>query len=101
MRAIFVGSGLLKQLSSTTSPINQRTFSTSRISLKSYGFIGLGQMGYQMAKNLRAKIGESDSLTVYDVSAKAMESLQQEAGNVSIAKSAREVAEKAVRCLCL
>lgn len=50
-----------------------------------------------MAKNLRAKIEESDTLIVYDVNADATKKLQEEAGNVEVAQSVREVAEKAVR----
>lgn len=50
-----------------------------------------------MAKNLRAKIADSDSLIVYDVFPAATEKLQKEANNVDVAKSVREVAEKAVR----
>lgn len=49
-----------------------------------------------MAKNLRAKINDSDSLIVYDITTAAVEKLQKEAGNVDAAKSVREVAEKAV-----
>lgn len=49
-----------------------------------------------MAKNLRAKIAESDTMIVYDVTSAATEKLQKEAGNVKVAKNVREVAEKAV-----
>lgn len=54
-----------------------------------------------MAKNLRAKIGKSDTLIVYDVSSDAVQKLQKEAdGEVEAAKSVREVAEKAVSAAC-
>lgn len=49
-----------------------------------------------MAKNLRAKIDESDSLIVFDVNAEACEKLKKEVGNVDIAKDVQEVGEKAV-----
>ena len=50
-----------------------------------------------MAKNLRAKIAESDTLVVNDVNPEACSKLQKEVGNIEIAKSVREVAEKTVR----
>lgn len=52
-----------------------------------------------MAKNLRAKIPEGDSLTIYDVNTSSMDKLSSEASskNLHIAKSPREVAEKSVR----
>lgn len=53
-----------------------------------------------MAKNLRAKIPEGDSLTVFDVNAATLERFVKEAqpGNVTVAKAPREVVENAVRC---
>lgn len=53
--------------------------------------------GYQMAKNLRTKIEDSDTLTVYDVNPGATKKLQEEAGKIDVAQNVREVAEKAVR----
>ena len=51
-----------------------------------------------MAKNLRAKIPEGDSLTVFDVSQATLEKFSVEATptGVVIAKSPREVVENAV-----
>ena len=51
-----------------------------------------------MAKNLRAKIPEADTMTVFDVNAASLEKFSQEASpsGVIIAKSPREVAENAV-----
>lgn len=51
-----------------------------------------------MAKNLRAKIPEGDSLTVFDVSQATLERFSVEAtpAGVVIAKSPREVVENAV-----
>ena len=49
-----------------------------------------------MARNLRTKISESDTMVIHDVNPTACESLAKEIGNVEVAKSVREVAEKAV-----
>lgn len=51
-----------------------------------------------MAKNLRAKIPETDTLTIFDVNASSLEKFSQEAtpSGVVIAKSPREVVENAV-----
>ena len=49
-----------------------------------------------MAKNLRAKIQESDTMVIHDVNSKALEKFKSEVGNVEVAKSVREVAEKTV-----
>ncbi|CEL01814.1 Putative 3-hydroxyisobutyrate dehydrogenase [Aspergillus calidoustus] len=47
-----------------------------------YGFIGLGQMGHGMAKNLRAKIPNSDTLYIYDVNSEGG-SMGSEKGTLS------------------
>ncbi|KAJ5096487.1 hypothetical protein NUU61_005843 [Penicillium alfredii] len=88
-------------------PSMARTFSTTSHRDATWGFIGLGQMGYNMAKNLRAKIPISDTLIVRDVNEETIKRFvaeNQEArrssgtspdqGKVEIAESAREVAEK-------
>ena len=49
-----------------------------------------------MAKNLRAKIQESDTMVIHDVNTKALEKFKSEVGNVEVAKNVREVAEKTV-----
>lgn len=53
--------------------------------------------GYPMAKNLRAKIPEGDSMTIFDVNKTAVERFVQEAGNVKAASTPREVVEQSVR----
>ena len=55
-----------------------------------------------MAKNLRAKIPEGDTLTIFDVNSASLEKFSQEAtpSGVVVAKSPREVAEKAVSERC-
>ena len=50
-----------------------------------------------MAKNLRSKIAESDTLIVHDVNETALKQFAEEVGgNVTVAKTVREVAENAV-----
>ena len=49
-----------------------------------------------MAKNLRAKIAESDTMLIHDVNPAVTQKFAQEVGKVSIAENVREVAEKAV-----
>ncbi|KAF3385195.1 hypothetical protein F1880_003074 [Penicillium rolfsii] len=84
-----------------------RAFSTTLHRDATWGFVGLGQMGYNMAKNLRAKIPASDTLIVRDVNEEAVKRFVAEAqeaarnngagadeGRVEIAENAREVAEK-------
>ncbi|KAL5596733.1 hypothetical protein BROUX41_006575 [Berkeleyomyces rouxiae] len=48
-----------------------RWISRSSARLANYGFIGLGQMGFQMARNLQSKLSASDNLAVFDVNASA------------------------------
>ena len=50
-----------------------------------------------MAKNLRSKIPESDTMVIHDVNQTALDKFKSEMGNVEIAKNVREVAEKTVR----
>ncbi|KAJ5760391.1 hypothetical protein N7520_007547 [Penicillium odoratum] len=84
-----------------------RAFSTTQHRDATWGFIGLGQMGYNMAKNLRAKIPASDTLIVRDVNEEAARRFLTEAKEIAhkdgagademrveIAANAREVAEK-------
>ncbi|GAB7362748.1 hypothetical protein MBLNU230_g3053t2 [Neophaeotheca triangularis] len=86
-------SPLKRALGQTASLNGGRTFATSSRLDASYGFIGLGQMGYPMAKNLRSKIGQNDSLRVHDVNPAVTQRFAEEMGNVTVAKDVREVAE--------
>ena len=52
-----------------------------------------------MAKNLRTKIPDSDTMVIHDVNTKACESFAEEVGKVEIAKNVREVAERTVRAV--
>ena len=49
-----------------------------------------------MAKNLRAKIPQSDTLIIHDVNPAVTEQFKSEIGNAEIAQNVREVAEKTV-----
>lgn len=54
-----------------------------------------------MAKNLRNKLPESDTLVIQDINQDATASFAKEAsGKVEIAQSVREVAEKSVSHYC-
>ncbi|KAB5576386.1 NAD binding domain of 6-phosphogluconate dehydrogenase-domain-containing protein [Coniochaeta sp. 2T2.1] len=53
-------------------------FSTTPRRLDNYAFIGLGQMGFQMARNLQSKLSPSDTVRIYDINKDAMEKLGQE-----------------------
>jgi 3-hydroxyisobutyrate dehydrogenase-like beta-hydroxyacid dehydrogenase len=56
------------------------------------------QIGYPMAKNLRAKIPAEDTLFVHDVNTAATKQfLDEHPQGVRVAENVREVAEKAVR----
>lgn len=50
-----------------------------------------------MAKNLRQKIQKSDTMVINDVNDAATQKFVEEVGNVTIAKTVREVAEQTVR----
>lgn len=66
--------------------------------VKSYGFIGLGIMGYGMAKNLRSKLPEQSDLIVCELNqARRGEFVQTTPGNVQVAKTPLEVVHKSVR----
>ncbi|KAK3721039.1 hypothetical protein LTR37_003329 [Vermiconidia calcicola] len=95
MRAVTATAAPLRQaFSNLAGPACRRSFATSSRLDAGYGFIGLGRMGFPMAKNLRAKIPESDTMVIHDVNPAVTESFAKEVGNVEIAKNVREVAEK-------
>ncbi|ENH74958.1 3-hydroxyisobutyrate dehydrogenase, mitochondrial [Fusarium oxysporum f. sp. cubense race 1] len=65
---------------------------------KSFGFIGLGIMGLGMAKNLRAKIPTDAVLNICEVNKpRRDEFVASKTGDIRIADSPREIAEKSVR----
>lgn len=49
-----------------------------------------------MAKNLRSKIAESDTMFIHDVNPATTEKFAEEVGNVKVGKDVRDVAENAV-----
>ncbi|KHJ33525.1 putative 3-hydroxyisobutyrate dehydrogenase [Erysiphe necator] len=53
-------------------PSNRREFQYSNSKYTNYGLIGLGQMGFNMAKNLRSNLSASDSLYIFDVNHEPM-----------------------------
>ncbi|KAH7253114.1 hypothetical protein FSOLCH5_013923 [Fusarium solani] len=67
------------------------------ISQTTYGFIGLGQMGHGMAKNIRLRIPDSFLLVVYDVNQEAVQRFIDEHNGTGVraASSPKEVAELA------
>ncbi|EXJ55551.1 3-hydroxyisobutyrate dehydrogenase [Cladophialophora yegresii CBS 114405] len=91
-----MSSALRQTASSQSFRVSIRHFSQTATRDASWGFIGLGAMGYPMAKNLRAKIPEGDVLTIFDLNKASLEQFTQEAtpSGVVVAKSPREVAEK-------
>ena len=73
-----------------------RLFSTTLRRKDTYGFIGLGQMGLPMARNLRKKLSENDVVYVYDINTTASASLSAELPSVKVAKDVAELVEAAV-----
>ncbi|KAF2009927.1 hypothetical protein BU24DRAFT_427958 [Aaosphaeria arxii CBS 175.79] len=75
---------------------SRRCFSSSKNLQATWGFIGLGRMGFPMAKNLRAKLPAEDTLFVHDVNTAATSKfLEEHPEGVRVADNVREVAEKA------
>jgi len=79
--------------------VQRRSFSASLGRQAQWGFIGLGQMGYNMARNLQAKLPSSDTLRVFDINSESIKKFASETkalGNgaaVEIAVDARDAAE--------
>jgi 3-hydroxyisobutyrate dehydrogenase-like beta-hydroxyacid dehydrogenase len=62
-----------------------------------YGFIGLGVMGYGMAKNLRSKISKSSTLVICELVEKRRDQFVAETeGLLKVAHSPKDVAQQAV-----
>ncbi|KAH8885536.1 3-hydroxyisobutyrate dehydrogenase [Thozetella sp. PMI_491] len=99
-----VQSGFLRHLR-----VQRRAFSSTPRRLDNYAFIGLGQMGYQMARNLQAKLSPSDTLRVFDINTAAAQKLSQEVSSqqaggatLEVSSSATEAAQDAdttITCL--
>lgn len=66
---------------------------------QSFGFIGLGAMGYPMATQLRRKLPKSTSLIIYDVNRSPLDRFFEENrafGPIQIATSSKEVCDATV-----
>jgi len=64
-----------------------------------YGFVGLGQMGHGMAKNIRQKIPGSCLLLVFDINKDVTSSFARDfgtEGNVLVVDSPKDMAQRAV-----
>ncbi len=62
-----------------------------------YGFIGIGVMGWGMAQNLRAKIPKSSQLIICEIVEERRDKFVAETeGLIKVAYSPKEVAEQAV-----
>ncbi|KAI4232222.1 MAG: hypothetical protein L6R40_007470 [Gallowayella cf. fulva] len=90
-----------------TTPATRRTFSATASSWATWGFIGLGRMGYPMAQNLRAKIPETDTLIIHDQNRDVAQKFHEEVGiaaagagaegkanAIEVSESPRDLAEK-------
>ncbi len=74
---------------------------SSRLPNAVYGFIGLGNMGFGMAKNLRASMPEQCKLVVCELNTQRRdEFISLVDGTVEAADSPRQIAEHCVRSLC-
>lgn len=63
-----------------------------------YGFIGIGVMGWGMARNLRAKMPKSSTLVICElVTARRDKFVAETDGLLKVAGSPKEVAEQ---CVC-
>lgn len=63
-----------------------------------YGFIGLGNMGFGMAKNVREKIPASSKLIVCELVASQRDKFVQDVeGDIETVETPREIGE---RCVC-
>ncbi|KAF7924604.1 hypothetical protein BELL_0494g00050 [Botrytis elliptica] len=78
--------------------VQQRNFSESMGRQKQWGFIGLGQMGYNMARNLQAKLPPADTIRVYDINTEAVERFTKDTkalGSGAVVEAASNVREAA------
>ncbi|KAI2636089.1 NAD binding domain of 6-phosphogluconate dehydrogenase-domain-containing protein [Xylaria nigripes] len=73
----------------------RRAFSASSRRLDNYGFIGLGQMGYQMAKNLQSKLSPSDSVRLFDINKDAMHRLAEDMRSSQVGGAVVQLADDA------
>lgn len=74
----------------------RRLFSVTSRRLDNYAFIGLGQMGYQMARNLQSKLAPTDTIRLFDINKGAAETLAQELKIQQVSGAAAQVADSAI-----
>lgn len=81
-------------VSSSKFILNKKAYSSSR-SMSSVGFIGLGNMGFSMAKNLlnNAEVGKKVPIVVYDLNAEVVQKMVDMG-----AKKATTIPELAAQC---
>lgn len=75
--------------------LQRRAFSSTPRCLDKYGFIGLGQMGYQMAKNLHANLSPTDSVTLFDINQLSSEQIASEMKSSQVSRASVELASSA------
>ena len=64
-----------------------------------YGFIGLGNMGFGMAKNVREKIPSSSKLIVCELVTSQRDKFVKEIeGDIEVAETPKQIGEK---CVCM
>jgi len=79
--------------------VSRRSFSSTIGRQAQWGFIGLGQMGFNMARNLQAKLPSTDTLRVYDINEESVKRFTNETkalssgAQVEAAAGVREASE--------
>lgn len=62
-----------------------------------YGFIGIGNMGYGMATNLRKNISKGSKVVICELDKPRLEKfLSETAGDLEVAETPKELCDKAV-----
>ncbi|KAG5914632.1 hypothetical protein E4U53_004617, partial [Claviceps sorghi] len=91
----------LRGLARLVRPRGTRGFASTGGRRERVAFVGLGQMGYPMARNLQSKLRPTDAVSLFDINAQAMERLEAETraagggAKVELAGSARAAAREA------
>ncbi|KAL3427233.1 3-hydroxyisobutyrate dehydrogenase [Phlyctema vagabunda] len=86
-------------LTSVLRSTQRRALSGSARRQAQWGFIGLGQMGYNMAKNLQKKLPSTDTLRIHDIDSESVKRFASEihptgvGAAVEVANTIREASE--------
>ena len=96
----YFDSQLVTQAITENEPLLKQSSQAPGSDLKGdFGFIGLGMMGYPMARNLASRLPKSSKLYIFDVNNTALDKFVKEFSgtlpDIKISKSAREVTENA------